>query len=205
MLLRRLASGRGVPAGARRLLGRGRRDGARGRLRELERGLRGPRGRRCADPARGRRTEGSMTGAPTFVLCIENNAIRAQALLLCESIRRYGGRHSGAPILAVAPRPGLGVDGDTRRRLDAMGVEYAEEPLNRACPEYGSANRVFAAAWAERRSQSEWLVVLDSDPVFLDELEEPADADAAVRPVDIKGSATEAPGDVREEYWRRLA
>jgi hypothetical protein len=107
---------------------------------------------------------------PTFVLCIENNAIRAQALLLCESIRRFGGRHRSAPILAVAPRPGLGIDGETIRRLDGMGVEYAEEPLNRACPEYGSANRVFAAAWAERRARSEWVVVLDSDTVFLHEL-----------------------------------
>lgn len=132
-----------------------------------------------------------MTDTLTFVLCIENNAIRAQALLLCESIRRFGGAHRSAPILAVAPRPGLGVDSEARRRLDAMGVEYAEEPLNRICPQYGSANRVFTAAWAEGRARSEWIVVLDSDTVFLEELELPAEADAAVRPVDTKGSATE--------------
>ena len=54
-----------------------------------------------------------------------------------------------APILAVAPRPGLGIDSEARRRLDAMAVDYVEEPLNRVCPQYGSANRVFAAAWAE--------------------------------------------------------
>jgi hypothetical protein len=86
-----------------------------------------------------------------------------------------------------------------------MGVQYAEEPLNRVCPEYGSANRVFAAAWAERRAASEWVVVLDSDTIFLDELELPAEADAAVRPVDVKGSATEGPGDPFEDYWTRLA
>jgi hypothetical protein len=140
-----------------------------------------------------------------FVLCIENNAIRAQALLLCESIRRFGGRYRNAPILAVAPRPGLGIDGEARKHLDRMDVEYAEEPLNRVCPEYGSANRVFAAAWAEGRGHSEWVVVLDSDTVFLDELELPAEADVAVRPVDVKGSATEGPGDPFEEYWTRLA
>ena len=141
----------------------------------------------------------------TFVLCIENNAIRAQALLLCESIRQFGGRHRDAPILAVAPRPGLGVDGETRRRLEAMDVEYVEEPLNLVCPEYGSANRVFAAAWAERRARSEWIVVLDSDTVFLGSWSCPRDADVAVRPVDSKGSATEGPGDPFEEYWSRLA
>ena len=144
-------------------------------------------------------------GGPTFVLCIENNAIRPQALLLCESIRRFGGRHRDAPILAVAPRPGLGIDGTARRLLDCMGVEYAEEPLNLVCPEYGSANRVFAAAWAEGRARTEWVVVLDSDTVFLKELELPAEADVAVRPVDVKGSATAGPGDPFEDYWTRLA
>ena len=151
------------------------------------------------------RREIETTDGPTFVLCIENNAIRAQALLLCESIRRFGGRHRNAPILAVAPRPGLGIEGEALRRLDRMGVEYAEEPLNHVCPEYGSANRVFAAAWAEKRARSEWVVVLDSDTVFLDELVLPAEANVAVRPVDVKGSATAGPGDPFEDYWTRLA
>ena len=141
----------------------------------------------------------------TFVLCIEDNAIRAQALLLCESIRRFGGRHRDAAILAVSPRAGLGVDLATRRALDAMDVEYAEQSLNMVCPEYGSANRVFAAAWAEGRARSRWIVVLDSDTVFLDQPELPEDADVAVRPVDTKGSTTEGPGDPFEDYWRRLA
>src|SRR6185503_13952137 len=101
-----------------------------------------------------------VTDDLTFVLCIENNAIRAQALLLCESIRRFGGRHRSAAILAVAPRPGLGIDGETRGRLEALDVEYAEEPLNHLCPEYGSANRVFAAAWAEGRARTRWVAVL---------------------------------------------
>jgi hypothetical protein len=146
-----------------------------------------------------------VTDTLTFVLCIENNAICAQALLLCESIRHFGGRHRSAPILAVAPRPGLGVNGEARRRLDEMEVEYAEEPLNRVCPQYGSANRVFAAAWAEARARSEWIVVLDSDTAFLGELQVPAGADVAVRPVDTKGSASEGPGDPFDDYWARVA
>lgn len=141
----------------------------------------------------------------TFVLCIENNAIRAQSLLLCESIREFGGRYRRAPILAVAPRSGLGIDRKTRRRLDALEVEYVEEPLNQICAVYGSANRVFAAAWAEARVRSEWIVVLDSDTIFLGEPELPAAHDVAVRPVDSKGSTTEGPGDPFEAYWTQLA
>lgn len=141
----------------------------------------------------------------TFVLCIENNAIRDQSLLLCESIRRFGGRYSRSPILAFAPRPGLGVDAVTRRRLAEMGVEYVDEPLNISCLEYAPANRVFASAFAETHADTDFLVVVDSDTVFLDEPELPMEADVAVRPVDSKGSATRGPGDPFEEYWARLA
>jgi hypothetical protein len=146
-----------------------------------------------------------VSDAITFVLCIEDNAIRAQALLLCESIRRFGGAHRDAAILAVAPRAGLGIDRETRGRLDAMDVEYIEKPLNTVCPEYGSANRVFTAAWAEQRLHSDWIVVLDSDTVFLEELELPLGADVAVRPVDSKGSASEGPADPFDGYWTQLA
>jgi glycosyltransferase involved in cell wall biosynthesis len=141
----------------------------------------------------------------SFVLCIEANAIREQALLLCESIRRFAGRYSRSPILAFAPRPGLGVDEVARRTLESMGVEYVDEPLNTTCLEYAPANRVYAGAYAEAHADTDFLVVLDSDTVWLDEPELPADADAAVRPVDSKGSATRGPGDRFEEYWARLA
>jgi glycosyltransferase involved in cell wall biosynthesis len=140
-----------------------------------------------------------------FVLCIENNGIRDQALLLCRSIRRFAGRYRDAPILAYAPRPGLGVDAATRRQLEALDVEYVDAPLNATCREYPPANRVFAGAHAETHSDADFLVVCDSDTVWLDEPELPVHADAAVRPVDSKGSATRGPGDRFEAYWARLA
>ena len=136
----------------------------------------------------------ASTATATFVLCIENNAIRDQALMLCESIRRIGGRYSNAPVLAFSPRAGLAVDRDTRRALADLGVEYVDLPLNTTCTEYGSANRVYAGAWAEQHSDSDFMVVLDSDTVYLDEPELPTDADVAVRPVDAKGSASGGPG-----------
>jgi hypothetical protein len=148
---------------------------------------------------------GTTHGDVTFVLCIEDNAIREQALLLCQSIRRFAGCHRQAPIVAVAPRPGLGIRAETRRQLDALDVWYVEEPLNLSCPIYGSANRVAAAGWVESRVASTWIVVLDSDTVFFGEPELPSDADAAVRPVDMKGTASAGPDDPLDGYWRRLA
>jgi len=140
-----------------------------------------------------------------FVLCIENNAIREQALLLCRSIRRFAGRHADAQILAYAPRPGLGIDAATRRALADLGVEYVDAPLNTSCREYPPANRVFAGAHAEAHSDADFVIVCDSDTVWLDEPELPHDADVAVRVVDSKGSATRGPGDRFEDYWADLA
>ena len=156
-----------------------------------------------AAPAPGRDAAAAMSVG--YVLCIENNAIRDQALLLCESIRRFAGRHRDGPIFAFAPRPGLGVDAATQRRLADLGVEYIDAPLNTACLDYAPANRVFAGGYAERHARTDFLIVLDSDTVWLDEPALPLDADAAARPVDSKGSATRGPGDRFEAYWETLA
>ncbi|MEP7064008.1 MAG: glycosyltransferase, partial [Betaproteobacteria bacterium] len=141
----------------------------------------------------------------TFVLCIEDNAIREQALLLCESIRRFGGRQRDAAIIAYAPRTGLGVDASTQALLREFGVDYIDAPLNVECRAYGSANRVVAAAHAERHADTDFIIVLDSDTVWLGEPELPLDADVAARPVDDKGSATRGAGDPFDGYWQALA
>jgi glycosyltransferase involved in cell wall biosynthesis len=155
------------------------------------------------DPGDARK--GAASASATFVLCIENNAIREQALMLCRSVRRFAGRHCDARIIAYAPRPGLGVDRATRDALDACAVEYVDAPLNTTCREYPPANRVFAGADAEARATTDFLIVLDSDTVWLGEPDLPVDADAGVRPVDSKGSATRGPGDRFEAYWAQLA
>jgi len=163
---------------------------------------------RCDRAARALPTMGSpkrVAASACFVLCIENNAIREQALLLCRSIRRFAGRYADAQILAYAPRPGLGVDETTRRALADLGVEYVDALLNTSCREYPPANRVFAGAHAEAHSEADFVVVCDSDTVWLDEPELPHDADVAVRVVDSKGSATRGPGDRFEDYWADLA
>ncbi|HEV8502088.1 MAG TPA: glycosyltransferase [Casimicrobiaceae bacterium] len=149
--------------------------------------------------------DGVAAATASFVLCIEDNAIREQALLLCASIRAFAGRHRDAEIVAYAPRPGLGVDAATQRMLRELNVTYVDEPLNVECRAYGSANRVAAAAHAEKHARGDFVVVLDSDTVWLDEPALPADADAAARPIDEKGSATRGPGDPFEAYWRALA
>jgi hypothetical protein len=142
-----------------------------------------------------------------FVACIETGVLERQALLLFESIRAHAGGYADCPIYALAPRAGLGVGRATRNRLDALKVEYIDTVLNTECVEYGSTNRVVAAAHIEGTTKHEILVVLDSDTLVLREPEAfrlPQDVDAAVRPVDYKGICTAGPEDPFDGYWRKL-
>jgi len=142
-----------------------------------------------------------------FVACIESGVLEAQALLLFESIRQYAGRFRDCPAYALSPRSGHGISRSARQQLDKLSVTYIEEILNTKCREYGSANRVAAAAYIEKMHPHEILVILDSDTLFLREPERillPADVDVAVRPVDVKGMCTAGPADPFDGYWRDL-
>lgn len=139
-----------------------------------------------------------------FLICVEANRLEPQALLLCESLRRFGGRYRQAPILAVSPRPHLALGPESRARLGLLGVTCVAEPLNDTGSPYGTINRIVAGAWAEEVSPRPYLVLLDTDTVFVSEPDF-ARADAGVRPVDVKGSATGGPGDPLDGYWARLA
>lgn len=138
-----------------------------------------------------------------FLICVEANRLEPQALLLCESLRTFGGRYRNAPILAVSPRPHLALGPEARKRLEALGVRYGVEPLNETGSPYGTINRIVAGAWAEASAEVPYLVVLDTDTILVGE---PgfARADAGVRPVDVKGAASSGPGDPRDAYWTRL-
>jgi hypothetical protein len=142
-----------------------------------------------------------------FVACIEAGVLERQALLLFESIRSYTGRFRQCSIYALSPRSGHGISESTRRKLRELGVTYIDAILNTECREYGSANRVAAAAYIEKEHAHEILVVLDSDTLFLREPREillPPNVDVAVRPVDVKGMCTAGPTDSFDTYWRDL-
>ena len=133
--------------------------------------------------------------------------LEAQTLLLFDSIRRYAGRFSGASLYALSPRVGHAISAGARRRLGELGAVYIDTILNTECPEYGSANRVAAAAHIEETQSHEILVILDSDTLFLREPSElflAPDVDAAVRPVDVKGMSTSGPADPSDLYWQDL-
>jgi hypothetical protein len=140
-----------------------------------------------------------------FVLVVEAGALEHQARLLCESIRAHGGAYCDAPIVAVSPLPGSRPSPGFGAFAERHAVEYLELSLNVECPEYGTTHRIYSAAERAERSTAELLVVIDSDTLFLREPDIGlADADVAVRPVDVKGMCTSGAGDDFDPYWRRL-
>jgi hypothetical protein len=82
-------------------------------------------------------------------------------------------------------------------------VTYAVEPLNETSSPYGTINRIVAGAWAERISDRPYLILLDTDTLFVAEPEF-IRADAGVRPVDVKGAASSGPEDPLDAYWSRM-
>lgn len=151
-----------------------------------------------------RRLAGPLTESEVaFLICVEANRLEPQSLLLCESLRTFGGRYRNAPVFAASPRPALAPGAETRARLEALGVTCIVEPLNETGSPYGTINRIVAGAWAEQQSLRPYLILLDTDTVFVGEPRF-VRADAGVRPVDVKGSASSGPGDPLEPYWSRL-
>jgi len=135
------------------------------------------------------------------VISVEQNEMYPQALLLCESIRRFGGPFSEVAIVAVSPRPQLALDREERTVLQALGVDYYVEDLNQTGSTYGPINRIVASAWVERYHSSPYVLALDSDTLFV-AAPDFFDADVGTRPVDAKGATSEGPQDPAEEYWK---
>ncbi len=140
-----------------------------------------------------------------FVLIAEAGILERQALLLCESIRRFGGALSSSAITVVSPRKSRRPSHATLKMLDRLQAEYLALEIDSACPDYGPSFKVHALAHVARRSGPPIMVQVDSDSLFVAEPNALSKIDwAAGRPVDVKGMCTTGPGDEFDEYWRAL-
>lgn len=142
-----------------------------------------------------------------FVCCVEAGRLEGEAVLLCESLRRFGGRLAGSPIAAYSPRAGDPLPDSTRERLEDLDVELVPDELNAEHVANPIANKIYAGADAERRFREETVVVLDSDAVFLGEperLELGGGFDAAASAVGKVSEGTTGPDHENEGYWQEL-
>jgi len=140
-----------------------------------------------------------------FVFIAEAGILEQQALLLCESIRRFAGAYARAGVTIVSPRGARRPSAATIRKFEQLQAEYLPAEVESCCPEYGPSYRVHALARVESRPGPPIVVQLDSDTIFLAEPDlAMTGGDAAARPVDAKGMCTTGPGDPFDEYWRAL-
>ena len=140
-----------------------------------------------------------------FCLVIEAGVLEVQGLLLCNSIRRFAGRHARARITAVSPRPERRPSTSTIRELETLGVHYAETEIRSPAPEYGPSFKVFALAWAAAQPGPPVLIQLDSDTVFVGEPRLALGGHgAAARPVDVVGMCSTGEDDPKDALWRRM-
>jgi hypothetical protein len=147
----------------------------------------------------------TATSGAEFVLIAESGVLELQALLLCESLRRFAGIHARSPITVVSPRRERRPSPATIRALGRLDVEYLPLEIDSCCPDYGTSFRVHAAAHVERRPGPPTVVQLDSDTIFLAEPDLAlTGSDAAARPVDVKGMCTTGADDPFDPWWRRL-
>ena len=70
-----------------------------------------------------------MTHETTLCTAIEAGYLEQEVLLLAESLRRFGGRRAGLPLVAVRPRKGPRIARATRRRLSELDVTLVEDEM----------------------------------------------------------------------------
>src|SRR5215216_1375040 len=85
-----------------------------------------------------------------FVLSVERGKLESQAILLVESLRRFGGRYANCPVYAVSPRPSWQMSPACQKILKSLGVHLIIEDLLSMEERYGSIGRLAACTWAEK-------------------------------------------------------
>lgn len=142
-----------------------------------------------------------------FIACVERGALEQQTLLLCRSLRRYGGRYASAPFYTFSPRRGRAPCRHTLDALATLGAEHNDEELNREHADYGYGNKLLVSAWAEENLREDVLVFIDSDTVITgepSELDLPEGFDAAARPADSVFMNSTGPAHPMDAYWRKV-
>jgi hypothetical protein len=142
-----------------------------------------------------------------FVFCVEPGRLEAEACLLVESIRHFGGRFARAPLYAVQPRGLEPLRSETMALFDRAGVIHRAAQLNKEYAPWPTTNKVYAVAEIERVAATRYLVFLDTDSIVINE---PAEfllrdgADLAVQPTLKQFRGSTGPSDPNDPFWLKI-
>ena len=145
-------------------------------------------------------------GDTAFVTVVEpNGALEPQALLMAESLRRWGGRLANAPILCFSPRIGPPLHRSTLKGFERLNITYKHNKFNHKYSWYSFTNKATAMVAARNACDAKNLIWLDADVLVLDEPEEFLRDDTEFAACLTRGDlATTGPSHPCDQYWKAV-
>jgi len=139
-----------------------------------------------------------------FVCCVESGALESQTLRMIESLRRWGGVFANMPVLAVIPRMGIPLASKTIHAFDRLQVDYLYFQNRDRYVWDKFLNKPYAVLAAENYFQSECIVWVDSDLLFVGEPEQLilSDEEDFVACASDKNIGTNGIDDTNAPYWQ---
>lgn len=111
----------------------------------------------------------TSTADVTFVVCVESGPLETQTVLAVESLRRWGGRFAGCPVLAITPRKGFALSKKTRKAFERLNMTWHGFDARHEAPWYGPMNKPAALAFAEEWITTGTVAWMDSDVLVVGE------------------------------------
>jgi hypothetical protein len=141
-----------------------------------------------------------------FLIRVAAGPLAAQSELFVESLRRWGGGLSGAPVYAFTS-PDDAPGSETIGRLEALGATHVDLDLSGRHRDPPVLNKVYVCAWAERELDHRTLAFSDTDTVILNEPRELVEGEwiVAAKPVgSSRSGGSKGPGKRNERFWQRM-
>jgi len=148
-----------------------------------------------------------VSSTTKIIICTERGILEKYSLLLCRSLRQFGGDMSNTEIYSIAPRKGYYPSQKTIRDLELIGVKHLNIDLNTTYPDDYFVNKFVAGSYIESKFPDATVVFLDSDQIILNPPTGfilPKDIDVMVRVVDRKNIGVSSENDVEWDYWKAL-
>ncbi|MFP5470098.1 MAG: hypothetical protein ACLGGV_00745 [Bacteroidia bacterium] len=142
-----------------------------------------------------------------IVICTERGILEKYSVLLCRSLRQFGGEMSQTEIYSIAPRQAYYPSQKTISELEKLGATHLNSNLNSAFKDDYFVNKFIAAGYIEKKYPESIIVFLDSDQLFFNpptafQLAE--NTDVMIRAVDRKNIGVSSEIDTEWNYWNAL-
>lgn len=150
-------------------------------------------------------------GKLVFIHIVEKGDLEEKSILLCSSIRKFGGLYKDSEIYAISPRKDKEVSSKTKEIYNKLNVNYIYKELNVKWYDQPYLNSIYGSAFIERNylNNNISLVYADADTFFIsqpDKLDlENNKVSIAATPIDsVKAEIAYSDIDNISEYWRNV-